>query len=54
MNDKPTNEQLIAALQNLASNMQTAAILLHRYGKEDKAKELNKQATIIHDWYREV
>jgi len=54
MEEKPTNEQMTAALQNLASSMETVAILLHRWGRDDKAKELNGAATMLHDWYRKV
>ena len=51
---KPSAIELTAVLQNLASCMETSAIMLRRYGLDDKASELTGARVVILAWIEDI
>lgn len=56
MSDKPTQEQAVAALENLHSNMHTTALIIGRYSPQghSHAQELLGAADMVNDWIEAV
>lgn len=53
-NEKPSKNQIISALENLSSSMNTVSILVSKYGRKDKASELMGAAGIVDLWINEL
>lgn len=47
---KPTKSEVISILNNLVSCMNTSAIVLKRYGRKDKASELDGASLMVKEW----